>query len=134
MTNRFELPYCMSKVQVDEWRVALNLCSQWFTAEVLILVISLSKSAIFSAQRLLQPVSSPFTHNSLSPLSVLCVVFGTHNFFLQPGYPSRFEVEINVCPMALQPWDCRPVQRRLAASLPDGFTTTELSSSSTSSR
>ena len=34
---------------------------------------------------------------------------------LQPGYPSHFEVEqINVCPMALQPLNCRLVQRRLA--------------------
>ena len=35
---------------------------------------------------------------------------------LQPGYPSRFEVDkIDVCPMALQPLDCRAIQRRLAA-------------------
>ena len=63
------------------------------------------------------------------------VFFGTRDFFLQPGYHSRFKVDqIDVCPMALQPQDCRPVQHRLAAGLPDGFTTTELSSGSTSSR
>ena len=122
----------MSKVH-DEWRVALNLCSQWFTAGVLILMISLSNPQ-FSA---LSGCSSLWiAHSRTIPWahSVFCSVFGTRDFhFLQPGYPP-FEVDqIDVCPTALQPRDCRPLQRRLAAGLPDGFTTIELSSGSTSS-
>ena len=37
---------------------------------------------------------------------------------LQPGYPSRFEVDkISVCQMALQPLDCRAIQHQLAVYL-----------------
>ena len=66
------------------------------------------------AQRLFQSVSSPFAPNALSPCTQ-CSVFFCIRDSLQPGYPSHFEVDkIEVCPMALQPLDCRAVQRRLA--------------------
>ena len=91
------------------------------------------QSAIFSAQWLLQPVSSPFTHNSLSPLSVF---FGTYDFFFYSldilfalrltkstfvrwlynhGIVYRFNVDLlPVYPMALQPLICRAVQHQVA--------------------
>ena len=44
-----------------------------------------------------------------------CSVFFCMRDSLQPRYPFRFEVDkIDVCPMALQPLDCRAVHCQLA--------------------